>query len=416
MTIETLIKELELSKFDDNCFASWECSETSYVKGESFFYNQSYIAQVCDSLRLAPEISDALIASLEHFRQYPSLERLAWHYHILVKGELNVKNAPHEWPLIGVLSESQQGLLHAVTALSLYPDIKQLYAEKNLPDEVLRLTMSDIEIWMRDYKNLHGEWGFPTWNWIVRHFKGKIFRLGRLQFEFSHWHLPTKAYRHKDGNVVILIEEGQKLRSDGQFFDADGKKTDSGVWESTFTESEEYAQGFPIVPQGHVHNKLIKLSKKVWREIFRKGDPFLNVHIPSGESMDFDACGQSYLDAFRFFPKYFPDFKYKAYGCFSWLLDIQFAKFLSPSSNVVRFLKEYYLLPMGNASSRPLLDRVFHAKMDTPLSALPQKSSMQKALVAAMQQGVFFREGAFVMLEEDFNWGSAVYQNMVMPV
>jgi hypothetical protein len=416
MTIETLINELQLSQFGDKSFVSWERSETSYLQGDSFFYNQSYITQVCHSFLLAPEISDVLIASLEHFKQYPLLERLAWHYHTLIKEELNNENAPLEWPLIGVLSEAKRGLLQLITALSLYPDIKRLYSEKNLPNELLHLTMSDIDIWMRYYKELHGEWGFPVWGWIIRHFKGKIFRLGRLQFEFSHWFLPTRVYRHKDGNVVVLIEGGHKLRSDGQFFNADSKQAESGVWESILVESDEHVQAFPIMPQGHVQNRLVKLSKKVWQEIFKSGDPYLNVHIPSGEPMDFDACGRSYLDAFRFFPKFFPDFKYKAFGCYSWLLDIQFAKFLSPSSNVVRFLKEYYLLPVSGAHSKPLMDRVFHAKMDTPLSELPQKSSMQIALVQAMQQGVSFRAGAFVIFEEDFNWGSAVYQNMKMPI
>jgi type II secretory pathway component PulL len=132
--------------------------------------------------------------------------------------------------------------------------------------------------------------------------------------------------------------------------------------------------------------------------------------------MTHEMCGESIKEAKEFFAKYFPEYNYKALATTSWILDSQFEKLLKPSSNLVLFLKELYLLPTVNANDTQMLDRVFNAKRNEAgelnLSSLPQKSSMQKAIVAHMEKGLFCRNQSCVFFIEDLDWGNNVYRKM----
>ena len=69
----------------------------------------------------------------------------------------------------------------------------------------------------------------------------------------------------------------------------------------------------------------------------KKGDGVLEVHIPSGEKLDIGECEKSFAMAKEFFARYFPDFKYTVFTCHSWLLDPTLKKYLSESSNIIKF-------------------------------------------------------------------------------
>lgn len=70
-----------------------------------------------------------------------------------------------------------------------------------------------------------------------------------------------------------------------------------------------------------------------------KGDCVLEVHIPEEGPLDPEAVEDSFRAARRFFPKYFPDFRYDFFTCHSWLLDSTLREFLKPESNILRFQK-----------------------------------------------------------------------------
>lgn len=68
-----------------------------------------------------------------------------------------------------------------------------------------------------------------------------------------------------------------------------------------------------------------------------KGDPTCDVHIPRGDKMTPEVCRASFRAARAFFAKYFPDYKYKYFTCYSWLLDASLSEFLPEDSNIIRF-------------------------------------------------------------------------------
>ncbi len=69
----------------------------------------------------------------------------------------------------------------------------------------------------------------------------------------------------------------------------------------------------------------------------KKGDNVLDLHIPPDGAFGKEECIKSLKMANEFFKKYFPEFQYKCFTCFSWLLDDTLAKYVSPSSNILAF-------------------------------------------------------------------------------
>lgn len=70
-----------------------------------------------------------------------------------------------------------------------------------------------------------------------------------------------------------------------------------------------------------------------------KGEPILDVHIPKGGPLTPDECRQSFEMARSFFATYFPEYQYRCYTCFSWLLDDNLRSFLPNNSNILQFQK-----------------------------------------------------------------------------
>jgi len=99
-------------------------------------------------------------------------------------------------------------------------DMEKLYQEKNIPHDILIETISDLAVWINRHHTWFGEWGFSQYGWIIHHLRGRLFSLGRLQFEmskvkFEEWDSPSDELRLvlKDGDpfLNVHIPRGGKL-------------------------------------------------------------------------------------------------------------------------------------------------------------------------------------------------------------
>lgn len=117
------------------------------------------------------------------------------------------------------------------------------------------------------------------------------------------------------------------------------------------------------------------------------GEPILDVHIPDIGPFGPDACDESIARAREFFPRFFPDFDYRAFGCWSWLLDPQLAEYLSPESNIMRFQKRFEPVKTAQQHDGPAVMFVFRMHPDTPIEDLPQRTSLERAVVRHIQSG-----------------------------
>ena len=86
----------------------------------------------------------------------------------------------------------------------------------------------------------------------------------------------------------------------------------------------------------------------------------------------------------KFFDKYFPELTFDGYVSSRGFLRFSITKILLPSSNIVKFQREFYLYPL-KASDFQTFERVFGGKLDN-VKSLKAKSSLQKAsLITSMK-------------------------------
>lgn len=67
--------------------------------------------------------------------------------------------------------------------LAALPFVKQLHADRGIPRSQSRLILADLGRQLAVHRRRYGTPGLDTADWLTRHFQGRIFQLGRLQFE-----------------------------------------------------------------------------------------------------------------------------------------------------------------------------------------------------------------------------------------
>lgn len=109
------------------------------------------------------------------------------------------------------------------------------------------------------------------------------------------------------------------------------------------------------------------------------GEPVLEVHIPAGKALDYDACCDSFAQAKSFFKKYYPEFPQEWCMCHSWLLDETILPLLGEKSNVAKF--QTFFTPIAkNESDSAIRFTFFWNTTRENLKNAEPKSSFAKRL------------------------------------
>ena len=116
--------------------------------------------------------------------------------------------------------------------------------------------------------------------------------------------------------------------------------------------------------------------------------PVLDVHIPDIGPLDPDDCDRSFALARRFFAEHFPSFDYRAFMCFSWLLDDQLGDYLAADTNIMRFQRRWRLVqPERPTPDRAGVLRLVFRRIDPDLDDLPQGTTLQRTIVGHLRAG-----------------------------
>lgn len=395
----------------------WAATQQSFPPSGPDFLDPSFVDGACRAACLPDDIRAAAVAAARRAGANAALQAFAWHCHVtLFRPGRYDRNAVWGWPrLDGVLGQDA-GLFYLLVLLTGMPALRERYRQRDIPQRVACDTLSDIERWLRLYRQEAGVWGLTprALTWLRNHVQGQLYQLARLQHQLNEFHCDVYVYRHRvDGTVVALSDDGVRYRADGQYDGAGGVSDPSGAWTATLTRTASYVAGYPIAPRGHAVRQLRHLPGAEWEELLAPGDPVLQLHIPDGSPMDFDACGDSFRQALEFFPRHFPDHRFRAFACSSWLLDAQLQHLLPPASNLVRFQREMYLLP-APGDGRSTLERVFGGVPER-IDRAPQRTTLQRALVTHLASGGHLRGGRCFLLRDDVRWGSQVYLHPAPP-
>ncbi|MEI7435307.1 MAG: acyltransferase domain-containing protein [bacterium] len=377
------------------------------------FLTDSAILESSGYCSISPELRAALLNSAAVIRTDPLMAQTAWFiFCIYFAGAIPSSSEIATWPFVSQFVKGPAAMIPALVMLAGVERIRTVHRNRQIPEKVTRDTLTDIEIWIQTYRRQQGEWGLSNIYWLAHHFAGHIFRLGRLQFIHKPFAGPLHAFTHKTtGRVLALSTPDVKIRSDG-YVDGTNDVFESQAFTPSFIASDNSVTGHPIHPLGRVLSQPVTLSLADWMPTLAPGDPILDIHIPETGPMDFDLCGDSLRQAIDFFPRHFSEFTPAiAFHCSTWFFDSQYQSILPPSSNIVRFQREFHLFPALSHDREAFL-RVFVVP-PIDLTTASRNTTLQRSMLDFTLAGNRLRcAGGFLPIH-GLNWGSARYQTSI---
>jgi hypothetical protein len=301
---------------------------------------------------------------------------------------------------------AEADLLHSLFVLDSIRLVRQRHAARGVPPEIaLAVSQRHAIAWLKEAEQ-RGQIGIANWmpGWLRTVSGGHFYRLGRLEFVLEPWEYPARAYTHvRTQELVLLAEPGQRFTDDGYL---SGDLT----WASTLTEDDDAIIGTPITPSGFALPQPVRLPHAEWQLALGPGDPVLDLHIPAEGTLTLDAIQDALVQAEPFFDHYYPDQKFVAYTCSSWLFSPQLEIMLGSDSNIVRWQHEGYLLP-NDGGNDEFLTFTFGAQ-SIDIATAPRDTRLRRAVITHLERGEMLRCGAYLLLRRDLGrFGSQPYRH-----
>ncbi|MCG3148636.1 MAG: hypothetical protein PCFJNLEI_02081 [Verrucomicrobiae bacterium] len=329
--------------------ASWDAALATLPPGPPPFLRADFVREAAEFSAISEELKTELLRAALVVKDDPLLSRVAWFLHRIYLGAPRPGAAEiWHWPFNARPLPRRAALLPALVVLAGTTGLREMHRARGIPDDVTRATLTDLEVWIRTFYRQHGYWGLQNLAWLSWHLRGELVRLGRLQFKYLPFPGP-RVFRHKLTRKISL----------------------------------EPTDGEPVLAPG---------------------DLVIDIHIPEGGPMDFDACGAALRQAVEFLPKHLPTpAPPVAFYCCSWFLDPQYAQILPANSNIVRFLREFYLYPVPS-DDREAFRRVF-GEVPRDLATAPRDTALRRAMLDFKLAGGQLRYCAGFKLLAGWRWG-----------
>lgn len=118
-----------------------------------------------------------------------------------------------------------------------------------------------------------------------------------------------------------------------------------------------------------------------------KGDPLIDVHIPSKGRLEYREVEESYSMAIEFFTNYYKR-TFKAFVCNSWLLYPENYNIIPNCKNIIRFMDDYKVLRWHEDKENEDLWRIFGSSaLNYPQVPLFENTYMQKQFANHLKNG-----------------------------
>ena len=216
------------------------------------------------------------------------------------------------------------------------------YKEEGISEEIFWNTFQDIRFWCENTEREFGIMGLAVYEWFYRHIDMVLFRFGRLQFEKMKMQCSVSGKADETGKECFRSEK---------------------------EKCEKY---------NPVENVKIE-----------KGTEVINIHIPQGEALNWEACESSIKQAKEFLGDD------KLYVCHSWLLYLGLDEVLSERSNIREFRKHFRVLEV-DYKEREAEWRVF-GKVLKNVAEYPEETSLQKKVKTYLLEGKCLGNGWAVL-------------------
>jgi len=279
-----------------------------------------------------------------------------------------------------------------LTGLALCSQADACYArlkERKLPEELIRKVMCNPETGVGEYaKRNGGAWGYHLAGWFQHSINAKLFPIHRLEIEINATMHAMAAIFHNAAGEEVVLAKDMPVHRDGFFLGSKYFEDEEGAWTAVLTETETEWTGYPIDERGYVLPDVVTLPKTQWKPVLQTGDPVVHVHIPAAGSFAPEVIDETIRQAKRFLQDYYPDYKYKAICCHSWLMDPQLEEFVGKDANIVRFGKRFRRICVKSQGQA-----VFYFVYLAPsgvvpaVDTLPENTRLERAIKTHYQSG-----------------------------
>ncbi|MDX9978987.1 MAG: acyltransferase domain-containing protein [Lentisphaeria bacterium] len=414
MTANDVLHALGEAADTGNVIQSWNDSQALLPKGPLAPLQEANWRAWREVCTFGDEVDGPLARTAATIAGNEALRRLFWHlYWRLLLSPTAQPIA--DWPKLEKVLGEEGGVFYLLAALAVVPRIEANYARLGFPLANAHFTCQQVRHFCDDNyrRGNQGRIGLydSNINWLRNYTERRYVRLGRLEY----WLDPTPqnytVFRHRrTGRVVALAAPGQRFDAEGYLHTDPARYREGEGWTTTFAMDETSASGYLLDPRGMGLNRQVTLALADWECVLKKGDPVLQMHIPSGGGMGPEACRDSLLEARDFFRQYCPDEPVRAITCASWIFSNLLETILPEDANLNCFLRELYLEPRP-ASGNDGLWFVFLQRGPIDFATAPRETSLQRRILAFLEAGGHWRHGGMFILFDDLDrYGSQVYR------
>ena len=249
-----------------------------------------------------------------------------------------------------------------------------------IPEEKIAENIKGLERAVNARIQLYGAPGYHLLRWHQYTLDAKLFVLGRLQYELPAAFSAAAAVFSNEKGDVIALADGATVHAGGRILGGFGCRETEGSFKADLTETETAWIGHPYDARGLIGRERITLEKREFRCVLRRGDPVVSVHIPAKGHLSDDAVEESIAMAKDFFVTYFPSFSYRAFVCYSWLMDMQLVDILGEDTNISRFVRRFHTLTMKSEGAGALRFVFHRPDKNFPYSDLPERTTLERKL------------------------------------
>lgn len=359
-----------------------------YKKSGHRLLTPEYYDYLKDSYGMLEDLVDIYKSSAEAVKKNEPLAILAAivaraiHDRALFPGELRLFTFPK--PKEGEESLAYD-MLPALLMTEMADDCYENLTRRGLPKEHIDRTMKSPEASMRSFLNRNGRPGYSLFDWNQHHLDAKLFRLGRLQIHMNDRFGGFVQVFKSDTGDIICLADGIPVHRDGLVLGSYLAEDTDGSFEAKVTETEEYYEGYPYAKDGRVRPEKIRLLKSKHEKVLGYDDYVIKLHIPSGSPLDDAAVEESLKAAREFAARYYPEFDYKGFSCFSWLCDPALVDLLGEGSNISKFCKRF--IPLTVRSSGREVFRFAYGNENIDFAGIPETTSLGRALKKHYAEG-----------------------------
>ena len=329
-----------------------------------------------------------------------ALRCFAWylHWRVFVVPEQGV---PWGAPLLIQRLGERAGAFYEVLALEFVPRLTVWHRHLGYPRTVTAQTIQQIASFETNHLRGRGHPGIyeSQFPWLASYLVQPYVRLGRFEYQLHPYGGGVCVWkRTTDGQVLALAEDGTRVADDGLLLADDAAAT--AGWTARLEETREAISGYPVDPAGRILRKQVSLDCAAWTPCFRKGATVLDLHIPAGGGMSWEAMVDSFRQALDFFPQYHADQPLSALVVNTWFMDPRLEDLLPAEANPLRLQRAVYLYPVPPAPGS--LWFVFQRNTATadPVS-LPRDTSLRRQLAGFLESGRTWNGGGMFLLPDD---------------